>query len=207
MSATTTPVQKNTGDKKLIFTILGLSCLGILCVLCAFTGAVFAVAYFEEQSLDTNDTTFDFNIDTSNDTSDFFNNSDDGVKTITANGDTAEAEGHKVTILSTELDYQTDDFFAEPDAGNQLFVVEVRIENTSSENITANPFNFTLYDSKENSYTYNFFGAEPSLGVEVLGENKSTEGYVTFEVPSDETDFVLQYEPSFFSEEIIEFNL
>ncbi len=98
-----------------------------------------------------------------------------------------------VTVVSVDLNFVSGNEFAQPKAGNRFIAVEILYENTGSDKISYNPFDWKLSDSSGFSYDQSFVGGkEPSLHSGDLQIGEKARGFVTFEVPQSASGLVLK---------------
>jgi len=113
-------------------------------------------------------------------------------------GDRIENNGIAFTILSAKKENQIQGFT--PQTGNIYIIIDVKIENVSSEaEIPYNLFYFKIKDIT-NGYEYNpsFISAEPSLQSGNIQKGEMVRGFVTFEVKSADVEYLVIYEPLVF---------
>ena len=110
-------------------------------------------------------------------------------------GDKVEDNGYALTILYVYI--SEGDGFWNPEQGNVYLVIEVLIENISSEyEIPYNPLYFSVKDSLGYEFNGSLFGTPyPSLKSGVLLKGEKSRGFVAFEVPATSTTFTVTYEP------------
>lgn len=108
-------------------------------------------------------------------------------------GNAMQLTGGTVTVVSVDLNFVSTNEFAQPKAGNRFVVVEVLYENTGSDKITYNPFDWKMSDSSGFSYDQSFVGGrEPSLHSGDLQPGEKARGFITFEVPQSAGGLVLK---------------
>jgi hypothetical protein len=108
-------------------------------------------------------------------------------------GNAMQLTGGTVTIVSVDLNFVSTNEFAQPKAGNRFVVVEVLYENSGSDKITYNPFDWKLSDTSGFSYDQSYVGGrEPSLHSGDLQPGEKARGFITFEVPQSAGGLVLK---------------
>lgn len=112
-------------------------------------------------------------------------------------GDNVLVNDLSITVHSVQ-DYTSDNQFLQPDSGNKYLAVEITIENINAASQGyANPFYFSLQDSDGYVYDYSWSGKEPMLTSDEIQRGRKQKGFLTFEVPATQTNFVLDYDSSF----------
>jgi hypothetical protein len=98
--------------------------------------------------------------------------------------------------------------FIKPGDGKKFISIDVSQENNGSDPVSYNLFNFKLQDNKDYSYQPSIMGCEePSFGSGALQNGQTTRGYITFEIPIDNTQTKLVFTPTFISTKQIIINL
>jgi hypothetical protein len=123
-------------------------------------------------------------------------------------GETVETSDLAVTVVDVNLDAAAqvigdDEFASTPEAGNRFVLATVRVEHVGAgeESIDVSSSDFKVTGS--GNVVYDGFADDSSCGFidgEVDGElfaGGETEGFVCFQVPSDETDLILIVQPFF----------
>lgn len=96
----------------------------------------------------------------------------------------------RVSLVEAGVYSNYNEYFA-PDAGNKFVAVLVEYE-ALADNVSYNPFFWTLRDSQGFSYNYYIFGKEPALdSSNELRAGRKVKGWLTFQVPVGETQFYL----------------
>lgn len=112
-------------------------------------------------------------------------------------GDTVLVKDLSITVNSLQ-DYTSDNQYLQPDSGNKYIALEITIENINAASQGyANPFNFSLQDADGYIYDYSWSGKEPMLTSDEIQRGRKQKGFLTFEVPAAQTEFVLDYDSSF----------
>ena len=73
--------------------------------------------------------------------------------------------------------------------------VEVEITATSGHRVPANPFYAHLVDSKGREHRAQLGGCEKALAHRPLARGAAARGFITFEIPEDESNLKLRYAP------------
>lgn len=138
------------------------------------------------------------------------NNSEENeeVKEEYAIGETFDHNGVSVTVNEVErIEPGELDFL---DEGDNYIRINLTINNNSDKEVPYNPLNFEIQTSDGN--VMDSFTFPPSNSDKVMTSGKLTQGgtytgNLFYEVPADDNGLILRYEPSFWSNEIIKFNV
>ncbi|WP_373894412.1 DUF4352 domain-containing protein [Virgibacillus sp. CBA3643] len=122
-------------------------------------------------------------------------------------GEKAELDGQVVTVTDVETSQGSD--FDQPSEGNEYVIVTVEIENNGDETISYNPFNFKMKNSNGQIEDTGMItvDSDTSLSSGELAEGGNVSGTISFEQPEGDEELQLLFEPSFWSEDQITFNL
>ncbi len=96
-----------------------------------------------------------------------------------------------VWLLNAQV-FVTDSDYFDPDAGNKFVSVLVEVE-ALVDGMSYSTFSFSVSDSQSFTYNGTFIGGkEPELGSSsVLLAGRKAKGWLTFEVPKGEYEFIL----------------
>ncbi len=117
-------------------------------------------------------------------------------------GDTIDFDGKEVTITKVKRNYSTGNQFLHPKSGNEFVKVYIKIVNTSENEASINSWDFKIQNSKGVITSCSLVTGDPAedeLSFSTLAPGGTTEGAVIFEVPKNDSDLKLIYNPSFFS--------
>ena len=115
------------------------------------------------------------------------------AKDVTANvGETVALNQAAVTVVSANLNFNSADQYNRPTAGNRFVVVEVLYENTGTDKLAYNPFDWKLTDSSGFSYDHGYAGKGPELHSGDLAPGEKARGFITYEVPTSAAGLTLK---------------
>jgi hypothetical protein len=104
---------------------------------------------------------------------------------------------HKVIMTAWNIEFQNTFGELKADDGYVFFLVSVRLENISGEDLSYGPLNFTL--NSTNGYLYQapvYVALTPeSLNESYLEDGESVNGVIFFDLPKDASGLTLNYEP------------
>jgi hypothetical protein len=103
---------------------------------------------------------------------------------IYSQSDIVSIDGKKIQIQETK-DYVSKNDFMQPDDGNRFFAIMVLEENTSSNSVSYNSYNYALKNVDGTDYPTAFSDIEPDFGSGDLQPTMKAKGYLSFEVPND----------------------
>lgn len=112
-------------------------------------------------------------------------------------------------LTVTEVEKSDGDEFDQPKSGNEYVIVHVEIENSGEENISYNPFNFKMANSEGQivDQALTIIDSDTALESGELAPGGTVPGTIVFEQPVDDPELQLQFEPSFWSGDMIKINL
>ncbi|WP_164214965.1 DUF4352 domain-containing protein [Virgibacillus sp. YIM 98842] len=112
-------------------------------------------------------------------------------------------------LTVTEVEKSDGDEFDQPKSGNEYVIVHVEIENSGEENISYNPFNFKMANSEGQivDQALTIIDSDTALESGELAPGGTVSGTIVFEQPADDPELQLQFEPSFWSGDMIKINL
>ena len=116
-------------------------------------------------------------------------------------GEIVETSNLRITFVSAK-EYQSDNEFMQPKAGNVYYAMEFEVENISDTDQYISSWDFSCYaDDYDMEQAYmDEFDLDATLSA-----GKKTKGFVFFEVPKDAEKIFLEYETNFWTEDKIIF--
>lgn len=136
-------------------------------------------------------------------------NTSDQVQKSFKVGDVINIDGKKVTITSVVRNWNSGNEYILPQSGYEFVKVQVAIENDSSNQISYNTFDWKIKDSKGviKDVAFVTYSVDGTLESGELAPNGKVSGFIIFEVPSGDTELVLQYNPSFWTDKTLEIKI
>ena len=113
--------------------------------------------------------------------------------------------GTQITVKSVSKSPGND--WNKPQEGNEFIIVELEIVNVGDKNITYNPFDYSIRDSKGKITKSVLTLGDNDLNSGELAPGGNVTGNITFEVLVDDSALALIYEPNMFLEEKVEIRL
>lgn len=112
-------------------------------------------------------------------------------------------------LTVTDVEKSNGDDFDQPKSGNEYVIVTIKIENAGEENISYNPFNFKMANSQGQivDQAFTIINSDTALESGELAPGGTVTGTIAFEQPKGDTGLQLQFEPSFWSSDIVKINL
>ncbi|GAB4072677.1 hypothetical protein GCM10028778_04330 [Barrientosiimonas marina] len=124
-------------------------------------------------------------------------------------GDNIEKDGVITTVTNVERSNGTE--FEDPDDGNDFAIVNIKIENESDDEVSYNPFDYSLKNSKGQikDSGMSMVDQDNQLDSGKLVPDGKVEGSVVFQAPEDDDngDLTLLIEDDWLSEDKIKVNL
>jgi Domain of unknown function (DUF4352) len=115
------------------------------------------------------------------------------AKNVTANvGEAVPLNAATVTVVSADLNFKGQNEFLQPKAGNRFVAVEILYENTGTEKVSYNPFDWKLTDSSGFNYEHGYSGKGPELNSGDLSPGEKARGFITYEVPTSSSGLMLK---------------
>lgn len=105
-------------------------------------------------------------------------------------GDELTLDAARVAVLSYDDDAQPDDGGVQPLPGNRFVVIEVRVDNVST-NLVSTYLNWRLTDSAGFAWARSFGVRSPTFMGSELGPGESEKGFLTYEVSRSSSGFAL----------------
>lgn len=116
-------------------------------------------------------------------------------------GEIVETSKLRITFVSAK-EYQSDNQFIQPKAGNVYYEMEFEVENISDSNQNVSSWDFDCYADNYDMEQVYMDGMDLDA---TLSAGKKTKGSVFFEVPEDAKEISLEYETNFWTEDKIIF--
>ncbi|HOZ54540.1 MAG TPA: DUF4352 domain-containing protein [Clostridia bacterium] len=136
--------------------------------------------------------------------SEIFNNlGENSLKSEYRVGETAQKDGLKITLKSVE-NYVSDNPYSQPNKGNKFIKLKFEFENIGSSDQYASIYDFEAY--VDNTKVEQRFFNNDSLSA-TLSQNKKSEGYIYFEVPSSSNKCTVEYQLSVWTSEKVVYNI
>lgn len=122
-------------------------------------------------------------------------------------GEQVDLDGQVVEV--TKVEKSDGDEFDKPSDGKEFVIVHVSIENHSDEEISYNPFDFKMKnsDGQIEDQGITIIDSDTALSSGDLSPDGNVSGTLSFEQPIDDEGLQLIFEPSFWLEDKIVFNL
>lgn len=90
--------------------------------------------------------------------------------------------------------------YLKPEAGQKYISIDVLQENVDGAEVSHNPLYFTLQDNKDFTYPITFKGCQdPAFGTGILQKGQKTRGFLTFEIPKENSPSQLIFKPNLWS--------
>lgn len=124
-------------------------------------------------------------------------------------GDVIKFDDKEVTITNVKRNYSTGNEFSKPKSGNEFIKVSVKIDNKSKDTVSVNTFDFKVQDSNGviDDCAAPTYSLDDGLESSQLASEGSKTGSMIFEVPKNDSNLILIYQPSFLSNKKIEIKL
>lgn len=128
-------------------------------------------------------------------------------KTEYAVGEPAELNGQVVQV--TEVTKSNGNEFDKPAEGKEYVIVHITIDNNGDKEISYNPFNFKMKNSNGQIEDQDLItiDTDTSLTSGELAPGGTISGTLSFEQPIDDNGLQLIFEPSFWNEDKVIFNV
>lgn len=112
------------------------------------------------------------------------------------------ALGDNVLTVNSYARSQGDNEYDTPKEGNEYIIVDVTIENGGSENISYNPFDFTMQNSQGQILdgAFTLTEQDKQLNSGELAPKGKVNGVIVFEQPKGDTGLQLIYQPNFWND-------
>ncbi len=111
-------------------------------------------------------------------------------------GDALQLNGLTVPVVTADVNAKPANEFIKPKAGNRFVVVQVLYENTGTDTVSYNPFDWKLTDSSGFSYNSTYAGVDQELHSGDLASGKKARGYISYEVPQSASSLTLKFQNS-----------
>lgn len=116
-------------------------------------------------------------------------------------GETIDAGDVKITYLSSDPNYQSDNQFRQPDEGNKLIQCEMEFENTGDSDRNVSILSFDCFADGQSCDT--FYTDTDISGT--ISSGRKIKGTVTFQVPENASVIELEYKTNYFTSDRIIF--
>jgi len=114
-------------------------------------------------------------------------------------GDSVMLDDNTITVKEAK-DCTPKNSFLKPESGMKFISVDVLQENNGEGVVSHNPLYFSLQDNKDFSYQVSFKGCQdPAFATGELQKGQKTRGFLTFEIPKENSASQLIFKPSLFS--------
>ncbi|KFM95164.1 DUF4352 domain-containing protein [Bacillus clarus] len=122
-------------------------------------------------------------------------------------GETIQLGDHKLTVSNIEKSQGGE--FDKPKEDHEFVIANVTIENGGKEEISYNPFDFSLQNSEGNivNETFTTVNQNTQLNAGQLAPNGKVSGSIAFEVKQGDPKLQLIFKPNFLSKKEIRINL
>jgi hypothetical protein len=107
-------------------------------------------------------------------------------------GDRLALNGVALTVASFKPNFTNPNEFITPSSGKKFVVIEVLYENTGSDKVSYNPYDWKVSDASGFKYDESFTGEEPALHSGDLNRGEKVRGFITFEVPTNGTGLTVK---------------
>jgi len=122
-------------------------------------------------------------------------------------GDKVKLGDYVLTIKGVEPCTSTNQF-SQPKSGNKFVVIDITQENQGEDPLNYNVWDYKLQDSEDFTYSTAMTTCkDPGFSSGALQTGQSTRGYITFEIPKENSPAKLIFTPSWISTEQIVINL
>ena len=128
----------------------------------------------------------------------FLNQTENTSSRVYKIGESAELEGRTITLTDVQKNFNMNNEYSTPKEGSQFVKIAVKVENTSDSEIVVSPYELRIQDGSGAieslvSVTYLLDDQFESATLIPAG---SREGAVIFEVPENDENLKLVYQPS-----------
>lgn len=122
-------------------------------------------------------------------------------------GETIQLGNHKLTISNIEKSQGGE--FDKPKEGHEFIIANVTIENGGKEEISYNPFDFSLQNSEGNivNQAFTTVNQNTQLNSGQLAPNGKVSGSIAFEAKQGDPKLQIIFKPNFLSKKEIRINL
>lgn len=128
------------------------------------------------------------------------NSSREEEKTEFVVGDVIAFDGKEITVVSIKRKWTAK--YRTPSSGKEYVKVTVKIENKSSDQVSFNTYDWKMQDAGGaiESAAAATYSLDDSLSSGEIAAGGRKTGSLVFEVPTNDTDLQLHYQPSFWSD-------
>jgi hypothetical protein len=113
-------------------------------------------------------------------------------------GDLVDLNG-KTMAVNAVAPYTSGNQFIAPKSGNKFVTVDITLQNNSKDPYTYNVLEFKLHDNQDYGYDMAVSDKEPTLSTGTIQPGEKTRGFITFEIPVNNTPAKLVYTPGFWN--------
>ena len=123
-------------------------------------------------------------------------------------GDVISFKGGEISVKSVERNYNTGSRYSMPKKGKEFVKINLLIMNKNNDNFRYNPRDWKMQDSNGAMESDVYITSNDDyLGLGNLIKGGKKTGSLVFEVPKDDKGLVLQYKPSYFSDDEVKIKL
>lgn len=117
-------------------------------------------------------------------------------------GDTVDIDGMKLKVDEVTTSQGND--FDKPKEGNEFVIVKLTITNGSDQNISYNPFDYSIENSNGQitDQTFSTMNSETALSSGELAKGGTVTGSIIFEAPKGDKGLKLQYKGNILSDKV-----
>ncbi len=113
-------------------------------------------------------------------------------------GDLVDLNG-KTMAVNAVSPYTSGNQFLAPKSGNKFVTVDITLQNNAKDPYTYNALEFKLHDNQDYGYDEAVSDKTPALSTGTIQPGEKTRGFITFEIPTDNTPAKLVYTPGFWN--------
>lgn len=113
-------------------------------------------------------------------------------------GDLVDLNG-KTMAVNAVAPYTSGNQFLAPKSGNKFVTVDITLQNNAKDPYTYNALEFKLHDNQDYGYDEAVSDKTPALSTGTIQPGEKTRGFITFEIPTDNTPAKLVYTPGFWN--------
>lgn len=95
--------------------------------------------------------------------------------------------------------YTSSNQFIVPKSGNKYVTVDITLQNNAKDPYTYNALEFKLHDNQDYGYTMAMSDKDPALNTGALQPGEKIRGFITFEIPTNNSPAKLVYTPGFWN--------
>lgn len=121
-------------------------------------------------------------------------------------GDVVKLDDYQIVVNSISA-YSSKNGYIKPESGKKWLVVDITQENKGTDSKDYNTFDYKLQDNQDYRYENTYSDKEPSFSSGILQPGAKTRGFITFEIPANNTANKLIFTPSWWTSSQIEIDL